>query len=150
MGGTNRHYPVGVQAKMHVYSSSRRSAAQFKPPTLIQHGKLAHQTAQLYCFVAYSACLPAPSFTDDGVCLTNSELLAMYSTGSKEQPREEGEVPVHVGGEGEVINDKCTITGEVTQPQSGVRRTTISRCTASVNAHCTPCNLLDGSPLWLL
>lgn len=44
MGGTKQYYPLGVQAKMPTYSSSSKSVAQFKPPTLAQHGKLAHQT----------------------------------------------------------------------------------------------------------
>ena len=42
MGGPTRNYAVGLQAKKPVYSSSRKSAAQFKPPTLVQHGKFAH------------------------------------------------------------------------------------------------------------
>ena len=54
MGGTKQYYPLGVQAKMPTYSSSRKSAAQFKPPTLAQHGKLPHQAPHQYLLMVCS------------------------------------------------------------------------------------------------
>ena len=72
--------------------------------------------------------------TDDGVCLTNSELLTMYSTvtGDKEQSTGEGDVVVQVG-EGGSTNHQRSPSGETAQPRTGARRTTISRCTTSVH-----------------
>lgn len=88
--------------------------------------------------------LPLPSTDGEDASLTNSELLTMYSTGSEEQPRGEGEVQVHVGGEGESLS-QCTSNDEVAQTQSGAKLTTLSRCTASMKAHCIV-NWLDTVP----
>ena len=66
----------------------------------------------------------------------------MYSTGSEEQSRGEGEVPVHGEVEGESLQ-QCTSNEEVTQTQNAVRLTTLSRYTARVNTHCTV-NWLDA------
>ena len=70
MGGNKQYYPLGVQAKMPTYSSSRKSAGQFKPPTLAQHGKLPHQTPHQYLFMVCSTHIPVV------VCLHSSQMMA--------------------------------------------------------------------------